>query len=118
MKWKNARQEILYNALERKLPEGWVINSVDFGDGLFIHTPNIKDSTLRIDIVHKGVGIQARIRFQPPHRTRQFNRKNAEHFATVVADEARRVEDVERVENAERYERYRVSMSNFEYIRR
>ena len=92
--WKNAKQEILYNALKRKLPEGWVIICRDYPSNLLTFNPKFGHmGTLRIDIDHQAWG-DVRIRFQRPHRSRKWNRKNAEHFATVVADEARRLETV------------------------
>jgi hypothetical protein len=90
----NAKQEILYNALERKLPEGWVIRCGDFPSHIITFNPKFGTlAVLRIDLQYQATG-DWRIRFQHPHRSRKWNRKNAEHFATLVADEAQRLETV------------------------
>jgi hypothetical protein len=88
-----AKLEILNNALRRKLPEGWEIREHRYPSYLITFNPKFAHmGTLRIDLEHRGFN-NVGIKFCP-HRFRKWSRANAEHFATLVSDEAYRLESV------------------------
>jgi len=111
----NDMHEMVYNALERKLPEGWVIRCRNFPSHVRTFNPKLwmvgderNLSELRIDLLWMGISKNGRpygdwrIKFHT-HRSRRFNRKNVEHFATLVADEAQRLEPILRDKIEEAY---------------
>ncbi len=87
-KFNNTKQ--LYDAIEEKLPKGWVIRNGSFSNIIVFNEKFGSLGILAIEIDNKAWG-DALIRFHP-HRARKFNQKNVQHFATLMADEARRLE--------------------------